>query len=129
MGTVVASDVFQKKLDSIVIGMNGVTGITDGMIIWGTSEEDHDRNLILFLITVQKNGLKLNKDKLQLKKEEISFFRHKWSYKGISPDPKKVNSILDMTFPKDKETMHSFLGLVNLLKRYSLFFFKYFWRT
>ena len=49
----------------------------------------------------------------------MSFFRHLWSTKGISPDPKKIKSILEMNFPEDKETMHSFLGLVNFLNRYS----------
>ena len=37
----------------------------------------------------------------------------------ISPDPKKTESILKMQFPPDKETMHSFLGLVNFLNRYT----------
>ena len=49
----------------------------------------------------------------------MSFFGHLWSTKGISPDPKKIKSILEMNFPEDKETMHSFLGLVNFLNRYS----------
>ena len=35
MGMVVASDIFQKKLDSVYIGLPGVTGITDHMIIFG----------------------------------------------------------------------------------------------
>ena len=33
MGVIIASDIFQKKLDSILIGMNGATGIADDMII------------------------------------------------------------------------------------------------
>ena len=35
MGTVVAQDIFQSKLDSIFIGMEGVTGIADDMVIAG----------------------------------------------------------------------------------------------
>ena len=35
MGTVVAQDIFQPKLDSIFIGMEGVTGIADDMVIGG----------------------------------------------------------------------------------------------
>ena len=31
----------------------------------------------------------------------------------------KIDSILKMEFPKDKETMHSFLGLINFLNQYS----------
>ena len=35
MGTVVAQDIFQSKLDAIFIGMEGVTGIADDMVIAG----------------------------------------------------------------------------------------------
>ena len=119
MGSKVASDIFQRMLDSVYIGLPGVTGIADDMVIFGRNEEEHDRNLILFLETTRKNGLILNKKKLQFKKEEVSFFGHRWNSTGISPDPKKTESILKMQFPPDKETMHSFLGLVNFLNRYT----------
>ena len=115
MGSKVASNIFQRKLDSVYIGLPGVTGIADDMVIFGRNEEEHDRNLILFLETTRKNGLILNKRKLQFKKEEVSFFGHRWNSIGISPDPKKTESILKMQFPPDKETMHSFRGLVNFL--------------
>ena len=115
----IASDIFQKKLDSVYIGLPGVTGIADDMVIFGKTEEEHDRNLILFLETTRKNGLILNKRKLQFKKEEVSLFGHRWNSTGISPDPKKTESILRMEFPPDKETMHSFLGLVNFLNWYT----------
>ena len=119
MGSKVASDIFQRMLDSVYIGLPGVIGIADDMVIFGRDEEEHDRNLILFLETTRKNGLVLNKRKLQFKKEEVSFFGHRWNSTGISPDPKKTESILRMEFPPDKETMHSFLGLVNFLNRYT----------
>ena len=119
MGTVVASDTFQKKLDSVYIGLSGVTGIANDMIIFGKSELEHVRNLLQFLKTTRKNGLVLNKSKLQFKKQEVHFFGHRWNSHGITPDPKKIDSILKMEFPKDKETMHSFLGLINFLNRYS----------
>ena len=106
-------------LDSVYIGLPGVTGIADDMVIYGRNEEEHDRNLILFLETTRRNGLVLNKRKLQFKKEEVSFFGHRWNSTGISPDPKKTESILRMEFPPDKDTMHSFLGLVNFLNRYT----------
>ena len=42
MGTVVAQDIFQSKLDAIFIGMEGVTGIADDMNIAGKDEmEQH----------------------------------------------------------------------------------------
>ena len=38
---------------------------------------------------------------------------------GISPDPNKIKALNHMDFPPDKETMRSFLGMVNYLNRYS----------
>ena len=39
MGSKVASDVFQKKLDSVYIGLPGVTGIADDMVIYSRTED------------------------------------------------------------------------------------------
>ena len=74
MGTIIASDIFQQKLDSIYIGLPGVTGIADDMIIYGTTEDEHDQNLLRFLQVTRDKGLRLNKDKIQFKKTEVSFF-------------------------------------------------------
>ena len=55
MGTVVAQDIFQSKLDSIFIGMEGVTGIADDMIIAGKDEMEHDRNFLAFMEKCMEN--------------------------------------------------------------------------
>ena len=60
MGTVVAQDIFQSKLDAIFIGMEGVTGIADDMIIAGRNDEEHDSNLLAFLEKCKQNNLTLN---------------------------------------------------------------------
>ena len=70
IGSKVASDIFQRMLDSVYVSLPGVTGIADDMVIFGGNEEEHDRNLILFLETTRKNGLILNKRKLQFKKKK-----------------------------------------------------------
>ena len=49
MGTVVAQDIFQSKLDSIFIGMEGVTGIAGDMVIAGRDEMECDRNFLAFM--------------------------------------------------------------------------------
>ena len=38
---------------------------------------------------------------------------------GISPDHKKIQALNHREFPPDKETMRSFLGMINYLNRYS----------
>ena len=119
MGTVVAQDIFQSKLDAIFIGMEGVTGIADDMIIAGKDEMEHDRNFLAFMEKCMENNLTLNSEKIQFKQSRVSFYGHIWSKHGISPDPKKIQALKHMEFPPDKETMRSFLSMINYLNRCS----------
>ena len=120
MGTVVAQDIFQSKLDAIFVGMRGVTGIADDMIIAGKDEMEHNRNFQAFMEKCMENNLTLNVEKIQFKQSQVSFYGHIWSENGISPDPKKIQALKHMEFPPDKETMRSFLGMINYLNRYSV---------
>ena len=43
-GSIIAQDVFQRKLDSIFLGVPGVTGIADDMIIYSRDYQEHDGN-------------------------------------------------------------------------------------
>ena len=50
MGTMVAQDILQSKLDAIFIGMEGVTGrVADDMVIAGRDKMKHDRNFLVFM--------------------------------------------------------------------------------
>ena len=87
MGTVVAQDIFQSKLDAIFIGMEGVTGIADDMVIAGRDKMEHDRNFLAFMEKCMSNNLTLNAKKIQFKQSQVSFYGHCWSKQGISLDP------------------------------------------
>ena len=73
MGTVVAQDIFQSKLDSIFIGMKGITGIADDMVIAGRDEMEHDRNFLAFMEKCISKSLTLNLEKIQFKQSQVSF--------------------------------------------------------
>ena len=60
MGSIVAQDVFQRKLDVIFLSFHGVTGIADDMIIYGRNDQEHDEHLVNFLEVCRKNILNLN---------------------------------------------------------------------
>ena len=119
MGSILAQDVFQRKLDAIFLDIPGVTGIADDMIIYGKDDMEHDGNLLNLLEVCRKNNLTLNAEKMQFRLPKVSFFGHTWSDCGLSPDPKKIEAVKRMELPQDVETMRSFLGLVNYLNRFS----------
>ena len=99
--------------------MEGVTGIADDMVIAGRDKMEHDRNLIAFMEKCMGNNLTLNSEKIQFKQSQVSFCGHCWLKQGISLDPKKIKALNHMEFQLDKETMRSFLGMINYLNRYS----------
>ena len=114
MGTVVAQDIFQSKLDSIFIGMEVVTGIADDMVIAGRDEMEHDRNFLAFMEKSMSSNLTLNSERIQFNQSQVSFYGHCSSKHSISPDPKKIEALNHMEFPPDEETMRSILGIVQL---------------
>ena len=76
MGTVVAQDIF--------IGMEGVTGIADDMVIAGRDKMEHDRNFLAFMEKCMSNNLTLNSEKIQFKQSQVSFYGHCWSKQSLT---------------------------------------------
>ena len=114
-GAKMSQDVFQLRMDAILEQCPGVIGIHDDIVIFGTSNEDHDANLINLMNVCQKEGLVLNSKKLELRRERVTFFGAEYSKDGMHPDPKKIQGIVEMTAPQDKQQLQSFLGMVNYM--------------
>ena len=113
-----------RSVDEITAKLQGMTVFTivdfkKGMVIAGKDEMEHDRNFLPFMEKCMENNLTLNSEKIQFKQTQVSFYGHCWSKHIISPDPKKIQALKHMEFPPDKETMRSFLGMINYLNRYS----------
>ena len=76
MGSIVAQDVFQRKLDGILLSIPGVTGIADDMIIYGRNDLEYDEHLVNFLEGCKRNNLTLNPGIMQFRLPQVSFFGH-----------------------------------------------------
>ena len=89
MGSKVASDIFQRMLDSVYIGLPGVTGIADDMVIFSRNEEEHDRNLILFLETHQKEWTHSQQEKASIQEGRSQFLRSQMEFYRNLPRSKE----------------------------------------
>ena len=114
-GMKMSQDVFQIHMDRILEQCPGVIGIHDDIIIYGYTREDHDANLINFLNVCQMEGLCLSSKKLELRHNRVSFFGAIYSREGVQPDPRKIQGIEEMTVPKSKQQLQSFLGMVTYM--------------
>ena len=114
-------DVFQHKLDKIFGKLKNVMCVTDDIMVVGYKDDhsDHDLTLTKLLQTAKQNNVKLNFEKLQYKRHEVTFFGENYMTQGRKPDPKKIKAIVKMKQPENKKVMQTFLGMVQYLQKFT----------
>ena len=97
-----------------------VAGIADDILVFGSSDIEHDQAFINMLKTCRKNNVGLNSEKLQFKQEKINFYGHTLTEKGIQPAEDKLQAIKNIRVPANAAELHTILGMVNYLNRFSV---------
>ena len=101
-----ASEIFQRKMEELLEGLNGVECYQDDTIVHGRTVKEHDSIHLTVLQRIKESGLKLNKQK-------CIFLEHKIGRGGTSPHPNKVRAIVDLEQPNNVCELRSVLGMVN----------------
>ena len=89
-GVTASQHIFQRKLDEILRDIPNVAGIADNILIFGSTDIEHNQAFINMLQTCRKNNVGLNSEKLQFKQEKINFYGHILTEKGIQPAEDKL---------------------------------------
>ena len=113
-----APDVFQAIMSEMFGDIEDVEVVVDDLLIWGTTEEQHDSRLENVLQRARQRNLKLNKDKSQIKQKEVRYLGHIIGEDGIKPDPRKVTAVTEMKPPETKEELQRFLGMTTYLSKF-----------
>ena len=113
-----ASEVFQHAIEQVLMGIPGVKNISDDIIIYGKTQEDHDKSLDQVLQRLEEKGLTLNGAKCEFNKRSLEFFGHIFSQEGMSPSREKVQAIRDCQPPTNVKEVRSLLGMANFCARY-----------
>ena len=92
--------------------------IADDIIVFGSTQEEHDANVIRFLERCLEIDLHLNPDKVKINCKSVPFFGMVLTADGIKPDPRKVETIKKWPVPRNVTELQSFLGSVNYLSRF-----------
>ena len=115
-GTNSASEIFQKKIQSLLCNIPGSLNISDE--IFGKSQVEHDKALEAVCQRLSDANLTLNKKKCDLNKSSISFFGFIFTDQGISPDPKKVEAVNNASRPTTASAVRSFLGMATYCAKF-----------
>ena len=114
----VAPEEFQRRIDENLEGLDGVKAIADDILIKGEGETieqataSHEKRLLTLLERCKQKNIKLNKEKFQLRKTELSYMGIVLTDKGVKPDPKKQDCIQSVPAPTNKDEVRRLLGVV-----------------
>lgn len=101
-------------MQQILEGLDGVVCQMDDVLIWGTTQKEHDE---MALTRLQDAGVTLN-DKCEFSKSKIKFLGQIIEATGVSPDPHKIHAVKDMKEPSSVTEVRRFLGITNHLGKF-----------
>jgi hypothetical protein len=113
-----ASEIFQKAIEQVISGIEGVLNISDDIIVIGENQKQHDERLQQVFNRLSESGLTVNEKKCELSRTELDFFGLRCSAKGISMQTSKFEALKNAAAPKTSGEVRSLLGLANYCSRF-----------
>ena len=117
-GISAAPEIYQHVIQQTLHGCPGVRNISDDIIIFGKTQQEHDCNLTNVLARLQERGLTVNADKCKFNVSEVTFFGYTIYADGIRPTDETITAIKNTRKPSNASEVRSFLGLVNYCSRF-----------
>ncbi|XP_048236436.1 uncharacterized protein LOC125371759 [Haliotis rufescens] len=113
-----APEHFQKRMQQVLEGLDGVVCQMDDILIHGHDESEHDQHVAAALSRLRDAGITLNLEKCQFSKNKVKFLGHIIDSTGIYADPDKIHAITRMSEPQKVSDIRTFLGMVNQLAKF-----------
>lgn len=114
-----APEFFQRAMEKILVGLDGVICLMDDILVYGKTASDHWDKLYKVMDRIEKSGMTLKKEKCEFGCTEIKFLGHLVSRDGIQPDPDKIKAIMKINPPNSKREARRFTGMVNYVSKFS----------
>ena len=118
-GISASSNLFKQKMEEICEGLSGVKAIVDDILVNGRSTEEHDKNLRNLFERARARGVRFNSKKCTIGIHEVPFFGHVISDQGLKADPSKIEAIVNLEPPCNKENLETFLGMANYISKFA----------
>lgn len=117
-GIKTAPTIFQKFVDQMIDGLDGVGAYIDDIFVTGKTKEEHDKNLMKLFEKIQEYNFKVKLEKSKFGLDEIKYLGYFISGTTIRPDPERVKPVVDMPHPNNVSELRSFLGAINFYAKF-----------
>lgn len=111
---------FQRIMDSILRGIQNETCLVylDDIIIFSTSLQEHITRLKEVFSRLRDANLKLQLDKCEFLRKEVTYLGHVITPEGVKPNPEKIKAIKKYPIPKNTTQLKGFLGLLGYYRKF-----------
>ena len=118
-GVVFAQEVFHRTVSEAFGDIAGCETDIDDILVWGTTQEEHDDRLAEVLERVKSLNMTLNRAKCEFRKKTVTYLGELLTEQGVQPDPSKLKAIQEYTRPTCKQDVMRLLGMINYIAKFT----------
>ncbi|XP_053684229.1 uncharacterized protein K02A2.6-like [Sabethes cyaneus] len=115
-----AASTFQRILDKILVGIDGVESYQEDILIGSGTIEGLIATVYEVLDQLQKHKIKVRLNKSELLVQEIRYFGHVVSEKGLHSSDENVKAITEAPRPQNVSQLKSFLDVIIYYSKFLL---------
>lgn len=108
-----APEIFQKEMERVLQGIEGVIVFIDDILIFARTREELAERTARVLAALARNNLTLNAEKCEYEKTSLEFLGHRLSAGGMNIEESKVKDIENFREPRTVSELKGFLGLAS----------------
>jgi len=111
---------FQRLMSTVLSGMQDLKCLVylDDIIVFGETFQVHNDKLRDVLARLRMHNLKLQPDKCEFFRKEVTYLGHRLTTKGLLPDFDKVKAVKEFPTPTNTRQFKGFLGLSGHYRRF-----------
>ena len=109
---------FQQTLDNIISHLRGVRSYQDDIIVHGSTQLEHDQNLLHLLQALKHANVQINAKKSIFGVPSLRYLGYRISGQGITPDIERFKAIQLASKPTTFKELQSFMGFSQYYSRF-----------
>ena len=113
-----APQTFQRFMDRLLVGLDGVFVYVDDILIASKTEKRHMEILRDVSLRLKKANIRLSREKCVFMQPSITFLGYLLTHNGTTPPPDRASAFTKMPPPTTRKLLMRFLGAINYYRRF-----------